>query len=338
MVPSPISYEKLYSVITPVYRNGESIPRLIEEFKRIGDIIEARFGIPVEFIFVIDRSPDASFDLLEEALPRAPFRSQLILHARNSGEYAALRTGLQAGKGAWFGTIAADLQDPADILVSFLEVLVADSCDIAVGIRESRDDPASSRLSSHLFWRLSRVIVSRELPAGGVSIFGCSRKVRDELVKLEEAHTSLIGLVFWLGFRRCEVGYTRAARPYGKSAWTLRKKLTYMLDSFFGFTDLPIRILTLMGAIGVAFAVLFGMVTVALRLTSQFIVPGYAATIIVIMFFGALNLLAVGLVGSYTWRAYENTKRRPLSIIQSIRSFEGARPDPAISNGVREPA
>ncbi len=328
----------MYSVITPVYRNAESIPRLIEEFKRIGALVETRFNIPVEVIFVIDRSPDASYELLEEALPRAPFRSQLILHARNSGEYAALRTGLQAGKGAYFGTIAADLQDPAEILVSFLEVLVADKCDIAVGIRESRDDPAISRFYSNLFWRLSRTIVSRELPAGGVSIFGCNRKVRDELLKLEEAHTSLIGLVFWLGFRRCEVGYTRAARPYGKSAWTLRKKLTYMLDSFFGFTDLPIRILTLLGAIGVSFAVLFGIVTITMRLTSEFVVPGYAATIVVIMFFSALNLLALGLVGSYTWRAYENTKRRPLSIIQSIRSFKGTHPDPALATDVREPA
>ena len=324
----------MYSVIIPVYRNAEFVPSLMAEFARINEIVQRRFKIPVEFVFVVDMSPDASHALLEQALPRAPFCSQLILHARNFGSFAAIRTGLHAAKGDYFGIIAADLQEPPEILVSFLEPLIADTHDIAVGIREGRDDPATSRFSANLFWGSYRRFVMKEVPPGGVDIFGCSRKVRDELLKLEEAHSSLLAQVFWLGFRRIEIGYVRRARAYGKSAWTLRKKTAYLLDSVFAFTDLPIRILTVIGTLGTSFAILFAVVIIIARLTGQFEVPGYAATMIAIMFFGALNMLGLGIVGSYTWRGYENTKHRPLAIIQSARVFEGAASSSALGPGL----
>ena len=314
----------MYSVIIPVYLNAEFITLLISELDRFDETIRARFGIPVEFVFVVDRSPDESHALLEEALPKAPFRSQLILHARNFGSFAAIRTGLQAAKGDHFGIIAADLQEPPDLLVRFLEVLSAGTHDIVVGVREGRNDPAMSRISAVLFWRLYRRLVMGEIPDGGVDVFGCNRRVRDELLRFEEAHSSLVGLVFWLGFRRAEIGYTRRARAYGKSAWTLSKKITYLLDSVFAFTDLPVRVLTLVGLLGTSFALFFGLLMVVMRLVGNIQVPGYAATIVVIAFFGALNTLGLGLVGAYAWRGYENTKRRPLSIIQSAKVFGGA--------------
>jgi glycosyltransferase involved in cell wall biosynthesis len=313
----------MYSVITPVYRNAESLPLLVSEFARLNDVIQLRFGVPVEFIFVVDASPDESYALLEELLPSAPFRSQLILHARNFGSFAAIRTGLQAAHGDYYGIVAADLQEPPEILVSFLEVLLSGSHDIVVGVREARSDSAGARAAAELFWWGYRRFVFREIPAGGADIFGCNRKVRDELLKLEEAHSSLVGQIYWLGFRKAEVGYARRPRAHGKSAWTLRKKFAYLLDSIFAFTELPIIALTLAGFFGLVFAVALGLLIVGLRLVSPFPVPGYAALMVVIVFFGALNMLGLGLIGAYTWRAYENTKRRPLAVVQSARSFTG---------------
>ena len=117
-------------------------------------------------------------------------------------------------------------------------------------MREGRDNSPTSRFSANLFWRAYRALIMKDIPKGGMDVFGCNRRVRDELLKLQEANSSLIGLVIWLGFRRAEVGYHRRARAFGKSAWTFRKKLTYLLDSVFSFTDLPVRILTLIGLIG----------------------------------------------------------------------------------------
>ena len=320
---STIAGERLYSVIIPVYRNAESLALLVSEFARLNDLIQRRFGLALEVIFVVDASPDNSYAILEDLLPKAPFRSQLILHARNFGQFNAVRTGLKAARGEFYGTIAADLQEPPEILVSFLEILLAGANDIVVGVRETRADPTGARVASELFWWGYRRFVFREIPAGGVDVFGCNRKVRDELLKLEEAHSSLLGQIYWLGFRKAEVGYSRRARPHGQSAWTLRKKFAYLTDSIFSFTELPIIGLTLAGLLGMILAVALGLVTVALRLIAPFPVPGYAALMVVIVFFAALNMLGLGLIGAYTWRAYENTKRRPLAVVQSARSFAG---------------
>lgn len=313
----------MYSVIIPVYRNAEFIPMLIAEFSRISEEIRCKLGQQSEFVFVVDMSPDDSYELLEDALPRAPFSSQLILHTRNFGSLAAIRTGLRCANGDYFGNIAADLQEPPEILVSLLEALVAGNVDIVIGVREGREDSPSSRFTANLFWRTYRALIMKEIPKGGMDVFGCNRRVRDELLKLEEANSSLIGQVIWLGFRRAEVSYRRRARAFGKSSWTFRKKFTYLLDSVFSFTDLPVRILSLIGFAGTLVALVFGLVIIVLRFAGDIPIPGYAATVILISFFGALNMLGLGLVGSYAWRAYENTKRRPLSVIQTARVFAG---------------
>src|SRR5262245_55747622 len=237
----------MYSVIIQVYNKEESIPALVSEFSRISRVIAERFGLTTEFVFVVDGSPDNSYAVLCDILPKTPFPSQVVLHARNFGSLAAIRTGLQLGRGAYFGVIAADLQEPPELLVDFLAPLAKNVADIVVGKREGRSDPAATRISANLFWRFYRIFVNPEIPPGGVDIFGCSRQVRDELVRLEESHSSLVGLLFWVGFRRYETPYVRKARVYGKSAWTFRKKFTYLLDSVFAFTDLPIRLLVFCG-------------------------------------------------------------------------------------------
>jgi glycosyltransferase involved in cell wall biosynthesis len=243
---------------------------------------------------------------------------------------------LQAARGSFFGIIAADLQEPPDLLVGFLENLISDQNDIVIGVRDERDDPAMSRFSANLFWSFYRRWIVRDIPEGGVDVFGCNLRIRDELLKLEEAHSSLIGLVFWLGFRRHQLTYSRRKRAYGKSAWTLSKKITYLLDSIFAFTDLPIRIMTLIGFLGVSFALVIGLVVTLLRLVGDIDVPGYAATILVISFFGAVNTLGLGLVGAYAWRAYENTKRRPLAIVQNFKSFQGSPAAGSVSHAASD--
>jgi glycosyltransferase involved in cell wall biosynthesis len=314
----------MYSVIIPVYRNAEFVPQLLLEFARIAEIVSTRFDMAVEFVFVVDGSPDNSYELLEGALPNAHFSSQLVLHARNFGSFAAIRTGLKAARGEYFGIIAADLQEPPELLVDFLEPMIDGRSDIVIGSRVGRSDPAVSRAFADIFWSFYRRWINPDIPKGGVDVFGCNKQVRDELLKLEESNSSLVGLVFWLGFRRSLIPYERRERVHGKSAWTFRKKLVYLLDSIFAFTDLPIRIMTMMGFAGVFFALLIGIIVAFLRISGVIDVPGYAATIIVIAFFGALNTFGLGLVGAYAWRAYENTKRRPLAVIRDVALFDGS--------------
>ncbi|MBN6775257.1 glycosyltransferase family 2 protein [Pseudomonas granadensis] len=307
----------MLSLVIPVYRNEESLPSLLKAV----DNLNVELHGALEVVFVVDGSPDRSYEILRDSLPLQNFASQLILLSKNFGSFMAIRTGLQHGKGSTFAVMAADLQEPPDLVLTMNRVLNTDPVDVVVGVRESRQDPFLSKLASKTFWGLYKRYVIPEMPAGGVDMFGCNLEFRDNLLKLEERHSSLIAQIFWLGFRRQIVHYSRVAREHGKSAWTLRKKINYLMDSVFSFTDLPIRLLIRVGAVGSAISALYGVSVILAKLGGLIDVPGYAMTLFTITLLGSLNLLGLGVVGSYAWRTYENTKGRPLAIPMKVSEF-----------------
>jgi polyisoprenyl-phosphate glycosyltransferase len=306
-----------YSLVVPVYRNEGSIAELLQAIGAVAQGLEH----PFEALFVVDGSPDASLARLLELAPRAGFESTVIRLSRNFGAFAAIREGLVHARGEFVAVMAADLQEPPALVSEFFRVLEGGDVDVVFGVRESRADPWPSRLASAAFWGLYRRFVQPDVPRGGVDVFALNRLMRERLIALDEANSSLLGLLFWLGGRRRFVGYPRLARQHGKSGWTLRKKVTYLLDSVFAFTDAPVRLLMLVGMLGLGVAAVLGASVLVARLGNWVPVPGYAGTMVTILFFGGLNAFGLGLVGNYAWRAYENTKRRPLSIALAIERF-----------------
>ena len=300
-----------YSIIIPIYKNEGSILQLLEVLSSINQTLEGK----LEAVFVVDGSPDKSFELLKKNIDQVNFQAQILLLSRNFGSFAAIQTGLNSATGDHFGVMAADLQEPPELLISFFESLSNDECDVVVGVRKSRQDPFMSRLASSIFWSIYRHWIVQEMPVGGVDIFGCNRLFRDNLVQLEESRSSLIALIFWVGFRRKFLPYERKIRIAGKSAWTFKKKLEYMMDSIFAFTDYPISLLINIGAAGLVLSVMMTFVVLLANFFGEIAVPGYTATVLFVLFFGALNLFGLGLVGTYSWRAYENSKRRPNAIV-----------------------
>lgn len=136
-----------FSLVIPVYKNEDSIPELLET---MGEMSRELAG-ELEVVFVVDGSPDRCHFLLEQQLPQCAFPSQLLLHSRNYGSFAAIRTGLQAAQGQFFAVMAADLQEPPELAVEFFRSLDKDEADILVGTRESREDPLASRMASAVF-------------------------------------------------------------------------------------------------------------------------------------------------------------------------------------------
>lgn len=307
----------MLSLVIPVYKNEGSLPDLLATVAGLNERLEGKF----QAVFVVDGSPDRCYEILRDQLPQQAFASRLILLSRNFGSFAAIRAGLQHADGEHFAVMAADLQEPPELVLEMAEILARGDTDVVVGVRDGRDDPLFSSLAPRAFWGLYRRYVVPEIPPGGVDIFACNRSFRDSLLALSEHHSSLVAQVFWLGYRRTQVSYRRRARVHGKSAWTFRKKLDYLMDSVFAFTDLPIRLLLRVGVTGAVLSFLFGIGVGLARLAGMVMVPGYAATIIVITFLGSLNLLGLGIVGSYAWRAYENSKQRPLALPLRIESF-----------------
>ena len=321
----------MYSLVIPVYRNRESLPELLEQLRALQRSLPRR----LETLFVVDGSPDDSYAWLRAALPESGLDARLILLARNFGSFAAITAGLAEATGQYFAVLAADLQDPPDIAREFFAVLEGGDVDVVVGTRQARADPWLSRVAASWFWALYRRVIEPQIPPGGVDLFGCNRAFRDQLIRLREANTSLVALLFGLGFRRRTIGYVRRPRPYGSSAWTLKRKLKYLSDSIFAFSDLPVRLLFYAGIAGLLISVVFGMVVLFGRLTGAIELPGYSATVLVILFFGALNAFGLGVVGAYAWRAYENTKQRPGYLVLSSEAISARNANDDIRSSSR---
>lgn len=312
-----------YSVVVPVYGNEATLPALIERLKIMSDGLDA----PMEVVFVVDGSPDGSLLVLRKLLPMSGLPAQLVSHSRNFGSFAAIRTGFAVARGDYVAAMAADLQEPPELVEQFFEHLSSGEYDVAVGVRTGRDDPLTTTVLSKTFWSLYRRWVHRDIPAGGVDIFGCTKEVAARLVALDESHTSLVGLLYWLGFRRIGIPYQRSARSEGKSGWSFRRKLRYFLDSVFSFTDVPITVLTSIGVIGGVVTLLASAVLIVARLTGAIQQSGYTPIMLVVLLSTFTILFGLGVVGSYVWRTYENSKGRPDSVPMSHEVFGAAHDD-----------
>ena len=295
----------------PVYQNSASIDQLVDSLTELANSIEGN----LEAVFVVDGSPDDSTAKLFAKFPSEHLSSQILQLSRNFGAFAAIRVGLGVARGRYVAVVAADLQEPPELLKSFFEKLRDGSCDVVIGRRISRHDAWITSLAARIYWRFYTKMINRDIPSGGVDVFACNNTVAKQLTRLSEGNTSLIGLLFWVGFRRDFVDYARLTRPYGKTGWTIKKKFKYLSDSVFAFTDLPIVLLQIIGILGIAISTVLGVVVLVGSVSGSIVAPGYATLMIVILASTSAILLGLGVVGSYAWRAYENGKNRPNAII-----------------------
>jgi glycosyltransferase involved in cell wall biosynthesis len=306
------------SLVIPVYRNEANLDRLLGELVKL-----ARAAGDFEVVFVVDGSPDRCLEILRERLPGLALQSQLISLSRNFGSFAAIAAGMERARGERIAVMAADLQEPPELVLQFFKVLDSGRAEIVFGVRGKRSDPWLSEIASRTFWFIYRKLVIPDIPPGGVDVFGCTRAVRDQLLQLQGVDTNMIALLFWLGYQREYIVYERRARLEGKSAWTLEKKLRYVLNSIFDFTDLPIRALLYAGGIALAIAVAATVLVITAKLRGDIRVPGYTPLVLAILFFGALTSLGFGIVGQYLWQALRIGRRRPNYVVQSAEEHKG---------------
>src|SRR5688572_15337943 len=162
----------MYSLIVPVYMAEADIPDLILAVKKL----EHRLSGLLEVVFVVDGSPDRSYELLDCSLRAEKLNSQLLALSRNFGSYAAIRAGLDAATGDFFAVMSADMQEPPELTIQFFDILSRNEADIVVGARESRADPLLTKVLANSFWSLYKLFVMRDIPTGGIDVFGCNRE------------------------------------------------------------------------------------------------------------------------------------------------------------------
>jgi glycosyltransferase involved in cell wall biosynthesis len=247
-------------------------------------------------------------------LPRDGFDAKVLLLSRNFGAFSAIRAGLREARGDATVVMAADLQEPTSLILDMLGIVQRDEADVAVGVRQSRKDGVVSRTLSAVFWKVFNRVSSLELPRGGVDIFALSRSARETLNSFEESSTSLIGLIYWMGFRRQEVPYHRVERQVGKSSWSLQKRINYAKDSITAFSEFPLSVFLWSGVIGAVVSLVFAFIGAFQYIFTSDHQSQREITAIGLLFVASYLMAGLGIIGTYLWRLAENVRNRPDSI------------------------
>ena len=311
---------KTVSIVVPVYYNELNLPYL---FPRLFGLADANPQYDFEYVFVDDGSGDNSFQILAEMAQRDP-RIRAVKLSRNFGSNAATLAGLHYVSGDCVAMIAADLQDPPELITTMLQRWEAGK-KVVLAARETRGDPLAERLVSSAFYWLFRRLAIKEMPANGCDFALIDRRVVDILVQIGEKNLYLFGLILWLGFDRDVVYYTRQKRELGKSKWTLDKKVKYFIDALVSFTYVPMR---LVSALGMALALAgFGwaVVVVLNRILAGVPVQGWASLMTVVLVVSGVQLLTLGIFGEYLWRNFEETRKRPSFIVDQLVGMTNQR-------------
>ena len=300
----------LLSVVVPVFGNAADLRALHARLSAAAAV----GGLESEFVFVDDGSRDESFEVLA-ALAAEDARVRVLGLSRNFGSNAAILAGLQQAQGDAVMTLAADLQDPPEILAPLVEAWRG-GAQVVLAVRRKREDPLTSRVFAAAFNRLFRLLVFPQFPKGGFDLVLLDRVVVDAILAMPEKNSYLFGQVLWVGFRNATVLYDRAARQSGRSAWTLWRKVKYFIDAFTAFSYVPVRAASLLGLLLAGLGFAYASVVIVLRLRGGLVEPrGFSALLVAVLVTAGAQLVVAGLTGEYVWRILEEVRPRPSYII-----------------------
>jgi dolichol-phosphate mannosyltransferase len=324
----------LVTIIVPVYHNAASLGDLLERFQ---DLAAKNPADQFEFVFVDDGSKDHSFAVLH-TLAQAEPRMRVIKLSRNFGSNAAILAGLDQARGDAVVAISADLQDPPELIATLLARWRAGH-KIVLAARETRQDSWLTTLLADAFYGLFRRLALPNMPRRGFDFFLIDRQVRDVVVQMREKNIYLMGLLLWLGFDADVVHYHRREREkrYGRSMWTLAKKVRYFIDAFAAFSYVPLRAASLVGFLTCLASVAYAVFIVVSRLIWSREVPGWGSLMVVVLMTSGLQLLMTGVLGEYVWRNLDEARRRPRYIVDCTVEPSAARESSSLADSLHVP-
>lgn len=325
---SYISKKNKLSVIVPVYYNRESLEEL---HSRLSKISETELSFELEIIFVDDGSGDDSFEAIRK-IASDDSRVIGIRLSRNFGSFVASLAGLTKCTGDCAVIIAADLQDPPELIPLMYKKWLEEN-KVVLAVRNRRQEGFLKVFFARMFYGMFRLLVTKQMPKGGFDFVLLDRQVIDVLTSIQEKNTTLMGLILWVGFKRAEIYYTKLSRKYGKSRWSVYKKINYLIDSIMAFSMFPIRIFSVIG-IFLSVLSLAGIIYIFFAYFKGWIkgVVGWPSMMIVNLFMFGILFLGLGLMGEYIWRNLEETRKRPLFIIDTCYKTKDPKDDSEENN------
>lgn len=310
----------LLSVIVPVFDETEVIQHFLEETCRVLSAL----ALPYEYVFIDDGSRDATADILSDRLKRG-LPGRLVGLSRNFGKEAALSAGLEYAKGDVIVIIDADLQDPPDMISQMIDGWRA-GYDVIYGLRVDRSsDTLMKRSTANMFYWLFNNLSNIDMPSNAGDFRLIDRTVADALLKLPERNRFMKGLFAWVGFPAMALPYERPVRRAGAGKWNYWKLWNFAIDGLTSFTTMPLRVWLYGGALVATASFAYALYLILRVLIFGIDLPGYASLMVGLLFFSGIQLLSIGMIGEYVARLFNETKQRPVYIVQDI--IEGSGPE-----------
>lgn len=304
----------LVSVVVPMLNEEAGLGPLLERLRPVLASLEERFRF--EVLFVDDGSTDASFDMVRRHAERDP-RLRAIRLSRNFGSHLAITAGLEEARGDCAIILTADLQEPPERIPDFLAGWQAGS-QIVWGIRAQRNDQGKL---DHFFSKAFTAVTRsgpemRGYPEEGPSAYLLVDRVVIEAMRgFGERNRMVLGVLAWTGFRSTTLEYVQEERHTGRSNWSIGKKVKLTIDALASFSYTPIRAASLLGIVISFGAFLYAAVVIALALAGSIEATGFPTLLAVVLFLGGVQLLFLGILGEYLWRALDEARRRPLYLV-----------------------
>lgn len=303
------------SIVIPCYYNEDNIPVTSKE------LIENEKAFPIgtefEYVLVDDGSKDKTYERLLEFQSKYLAKVKVIKLAGNVGSYNAFLAGLNYATGDCAVLLTADLQDPPELIPKMFYYWQK-GLKFVIANREDRDEGIFQKAFSNLYHGLIKKYALKNIPNGGFDLVLFDKELKDHLVQINEKNTNQVYLLAWLDYDYVSIPYTRRKRDIGESRWTIQKKIKLFIDSFVSFSYIPIRAILYTGIILGFSAFCYALFLIFAKLYGWIDLRGWTSMMLVLLFVSSFQMVALGVIGEYVWRAVDASRNRPNFIIDKI--------------------
>ena len=307
------------SLVVPCYNEAENVAPFQEA------VIQAfqGCGYDYELVFINDGSRDATLHNLKKLYSAQKCPVKVVSFSRNFGKEAGIYAGLQYAEGSYIALIDADLQQRPEIVRDMVKILDEQpEYDVVAAYQDRRGEgKVLSFFKKSFYWMINKLSdVSLQPDASDFRTF--RRSVRDSMLELAEYHRFSKGIFAWVGYDTCFIPYTACERASGTSKWNFWKLTEYAIEGIIGFSTAPLRLATVLGCVSGVGAVLYLISVLLEKLIKGIDVPGYATIIVLILFFGSVQLFCTGIIGEYVGRTFEQSKKRPVYLAKEVLLYD----------------
>jgi dolichol-phosphate mannosyltransferase len=305
-----------FSIVIPVYFNEGSLKLIYQAIDE--KVIKKNPEKTCEIIFVDDGSGDGSFRELMEIRTEHPRIVKVIKFVRNFGQLQAIMAGYKLARGKCVISISADLQDPPELINEMLHYHFSEDYNIVICSRDSRDESLFRRGTSEVFYYLMKRLSFSNMPSKGFDYVLLSDRVKNIILDNQETNAFFQGQILWTGFDIKFIPYKRQSRSVGVSRWTFSKKIKYLIDGVLSYSYFPLRIMSITGLVVAMLGFAYALVIFLDKLFGGMPAKGWAPLMIMILVLSGIQMLMLGIIGEYLWRALDQIRNRQPYIIEKI--------------------